>query len=83
MKVDKNLVIIGISALTVLLGVIVILASTPWGNDAANAYVGGGMDTSTFLTLMQNYIASYRQLGMVILGGGIAGLLVVAWRWLN
>lgn len=87
MKLDTNLVMMSVSGLAVVVGAIIILASTGWGNDAANAYLrsqaGGSMDTSTWLALMQNYIASYRQLGMVILAGGIAGLLLVAWRRLN
>jgi hypothetical protein len=80
-------VLLGISSLAVLLGIIIILASTGWGNSAANVYLrtqaGGTMNTATFLALMPNYIMAYRQIGVIIFGGGIAGLLIVAWRWLT
>lgn len=85
MKLNTNLAITGVSGLAVVVGVIIILASTGWGNAAANAYLraGGPLATSTWSVMMQNYIASYRQLGLAILAGGIAGMLLVAWRRLH
>ena len=84
MGIDKNVVMIIVSGLGVVIGVGVLLSSTGWGQSAANAYLrnqaGGSMGTATFLTLMRGYIASYRQLGTVILAGGMVGLLVGARR---
>ncbi len=87
MKIDKNAVMIIVSGLVVLIGIGVLLSSTGWGQSAANAYLGnqagGSMGTSTFLTLMREYIASCRKLGTVILGAGLVGLLVGARRLMN
>ncbi len=69
-----------VSGLVVVIGVGVLLSSAGCGQSAANAYLrnqtGGSMGTAPLLTLMRGYIASYRQLGTVILAGGMVGLLV-------
>jgi len=86
-KWDMRSIFGGISGLAVIVGVVILLGSTGWGNDAANSYLrnqsGGTMDTAAFMSVMQNDIIAYRQLGTTLLAGGIAGLLVLAWRRLR
>jgi glucose-6-phosphate-specific signal transduction histidine kinase len=55
-------------------GLLVMLGSINWGSQAANAYLrsqGGGMDTSQFMIVFQEYINLYRWMGSIlaIVGG--------------
>jgi hypothetical protein len=67
-----------ISLTVSIAGLVIITNSVGWGDDAANAAVGahGGLDTATYLVILQESISSYRTMGALLLLIGGAGCLM-------
>lgn len=52
-----------------VIGLFVIFNSVGWGIEAANTYLssqGGGMETSQFMIILQEYIHMYRWSGSIL-----------------
>lgn len=65
---------LAVSLVLFCIGIFVIFNSIPWGSEAANGYLrsqGGGMDTTQFMIILQEYINAYRVVGgiLAITGG--------------
>jgi hypothetical protein len=57
-----------------VVGLFILFRSVGWGTEAANDYLrsqGGGMDTTQFTIILQEYITTYRWIGSIlsIIGG--------------
>lgn len=64
-----------LAALGFIAGLFLVFNSVSWGIEAANKYLqsqGGGMDTSQFMIILQEYINMYRWSGSIL--SGISGL---------
>jgi hypothetical protein len=63
-----------ISLILFTLGLILIFGSISWGNKAAYDFItsqGGGIDTTQYTILLQEYINTYKWIGSIlsIIGG--------------
>ena len=59
------------------IGVIVMINSVSWGSGSANNYLisSGGMDTARFMVIFQEYINTYRIIGIILTVIGGLGFL--------
>ena len=67
-----------LSLIGFVIGLFMIFNSVSWGIEAANKYLqslGGGMDTSQFMIILQEYINMYRWSGSILSGIGGLGLV--------
>lgn len=67
-----------LSLILFVFGLFVILKSSTWGSEAANAYLssqGGGMDTAQFVIFLQEYIHTYQWIGSILSVSGGLGLV--------
>jgi len=58
-----------ISLILFVIGLFVLFKSVTWGQEAANSYLlsqGGGMDTTQFMVILQEYINTYRWIGGIL-----------------
>lgn len=72
-------VLLVISLTVSIAGLVIITNSVGWGSDAAGASVtehGGGLDTATYLVILQESTSSYRTMGALLLLIGGAGCLM-------
>jgi hypothetical protein len=67
-----------VSLVLFVIGLFVIFSSINWGSEAASAYLrsqGGGMDSTKFMIILQEYINMYRWMGGILSIVSGAGLI--------